>query len=139
MVYTGGAFVIPALSQKHDTGDGGVKKPVRYGTRVRNKQKKEAHQGGDGDKGKEQEPSVETNSKPLEEEQETEAVTKGATGLYAKTMYLYVYATCITIGVASENQVPDNWDSEAASSEEVIWLYDCVYFTVHIISLLYAI
>ena len=82
MVYAGGAFVIPALSQKHDTGDGGVKKPVRYGTRVRNKQKKEAHQGGDGDKGKEQEPSVETNSKPLEGEHETEPVTQGATGLY---------------------------------------------------------
>ena len=82
-VYTGGGVVIPAFSQSYDTGDGGVKKPVRYGTRVRNKQKKEAHQGGDSDKGKEPEPSMEANSKPLEEEQETEPVAKGATGLYA--------------------------------------------------------
>lgn len=120
VVHTGGGVVIPALKQSHDTVDGGVKKPVRYGTRVRNKQKKDqAHQGGDGDKGKEQEPSMEANSKPLEEEQQTEAVTKGATGLYIYNNVL-LYPACITGGsVASEGQVPDNWDSDAASSEQV--------------------
>ena len=81
MWFTGGGIVIPALVHAHDGGSGGVKKPVRYGTRVRNKQKKETHQSGESDKGKEDEVSMETDSKQLEEEQDTEPVIKGATGL----------------------------------------------------------
>lgn len=75
-------MVIPALSHAHDTESGAVKKPVRYGTRVRNKQKKDIHQSGDDDKEKQDDSSMETNTKQLDEEQKTEPVTKGATGLY---------------------------------------------------------
>ena len=75
-------MVIPALSQAHDTDSSAVKKPVRYGTRVRNKQKKDTH-SGEHDKGKEDESIVETNTKQLDKEQETEPLTKEATGLCA--------------------------------------------------------
>ena len=92
---------------------------MRYGTRVRNKQKKEVHQVGESDKGKEDESNMETNSKQLDEEQETEPTTKGATGLYMQIVVLY-YAACVTGGdVPLEDKVPDSWDREAASSEEV--------------------
>lgn len=73
----GGGITIAALTHTH-TQDSGVKKPVRYATRVRNKQKKEAHHDTEGDKGKE---DMKIDSKQLEEEHETDPVTKGATGL----------------------------------------------------------
>ena len=88
--HTGGGVVIPGISHTHDTGNGAVKKPVRYGTRVRNKQKKDSHQLGEGDQGKKEEPDMEVGSKPLEEEQETEPMTKGATGLNVLMLYLLV-------------------------------------------------
>ena len=88
--YVGGGVVIPALSHAHDTDGSTVKKPVRYGTRVRNKQKKDTHHvAGEQDKGKEDEPSVEANNKQLDEVQETTPSTKGATG-FLSMLYLTV-------------------------------------------------
>lgn len=63
---------------------------MRYGTRVRNKQKKDSHQSGEGDQGKKEEPDMEVGSKPLEEEPEMEPMTKGATGVNVLMLYLLV-------------------------------------------------
>ena len=81
--------MIPALSHTNDAG--GVKKPVRYGTRIRNKQKKEVHQSGESDQGKKDEASsIKDDSMPLEEDQEKEAATKGVTGVNVLNVVLFV-------------------------------------------------
>jgi len=122
---TGGGVIVPALSHTHDSGSGIVKKPVRYGTRIRNKQKKEGHQDN---KGKEDEPGVDTSGKQLEEEeQETETLTEGATGLHLLILASCCYGASVSGGdTASEDKVPDSWDREDANSEEV---------HIHVISL----
>ena len=66
---------------------------MKYGTRNRNKQKKNSHQPEEGDQGKKDELGMEADSKPLEEEQETEPATKGATGLIVLVLYL-LYEMC---------------------------------------------
>ena len=104
--------MIPALSHTNDAG--GVKKPVRYGTRIRNKQKKEVHQSSES---KDEASSVRDNSMPLEEEQGKEAATKGASGVNALNVVFCVM--CVTGDVPPEDQVPNSWEGDAASSEEV--------------------
>ena len=124
-------MIIPGINQTHDTGSGAVKKPVRYGTRIRNKQKKDGHQSGDGDLGKKEEPNMEVDGKPLEEEQEMDPITKGATGLNVLNV-VFACTTCITGGgdVTSEDKVPDSWEGEAASSEEVISM---IHFVLYVL------
>lgn len=95
-----------------------MKKPVRYGTRIRNKQKKEGHQDN---KGKDDESSVDADSKQLEElVEETGILTKGAIGPHLLKVVFCLYATSVSGGdTVLEDKVPDSWDREAASSEEV--------------------